>query len=194
MSLRASLVSTIVIGCLSLVACGGGPPEKEIKQAQDAVAAAKSANADVYAATELTAAEDALKRANDAVGQRDYRLALNHALDSLERAQTALTQANSARTAAGEEARRIVAAATSALNAAAAKLKELEAAHTPPRSLASAREAIAIAENSLQEARTAFDAGNFQRAANAAGNALQPLMEATSELDEAAAPQTRRRR
>ena len=46
------------------------------------------------AATEYTAATQALKQANDAVTERDYRLALNYALESREQAQ------NAARTAA----------------------------------------------------------------------------------------------
>ena len=62
-------------------------------QAQGAIDAARAAGADRYAATEYTAATDALKRAQDAVAQRDYRQALNEALDSREHAQNAAREA-----------------------------------------------------------------------------------------------------
>jgi hypothetical protein len=78
----------IAVG-LSTPACGGDPPDKEIKQAQAAIEAARGAGAGQYAKTEYAAAQDALKRATDAVADRDYRLALNHALDARERAEAA---------------------------------------------------------------------------------------------------------
>src|SRR5215470_8274309 len=81
----------------STIACAGDPPDKEIKQAQAAIEAARGVGADQYAKTEYAAAQDALKRSLDAVADRDYRLALNHALDARERAEAAARQATEGR-------------------------------------------------------------------------------------------------
>ncbi|HEY6212441.1 MAG TPA: DUF4398 domain-containing protein, partial [Vicinamibacterales bacterium] len=92
-SLRRLLRGLVVPTTLAAIACAGDPPDKEIKQAQAAIDAARGAGADRYAKTEFAAAQDALKRATDAVADRDYRLALNHALDARERADAAAKQA-----------------------------------------------------------------------------------------------------
>src|SRR3979490_1988429 len=82
------VLSLALLAAVAGAACGD-PPNKEMDQAQGAIDAARAAGADRYAATEYTAATDALKRSQDAVAQRDYRLALNEALDSREHAQNA---------------------------------------------------------------------------------------------------------
>ena len=85
-------LSACLLAAVLVTACGD-PPNKEMDQAQGAIDAARAAGADHYAATEYTAATDALKRSQDAVGQRDYRQALNEALDSREHAQNAAREA-----------------------------------------------------------------------------------------------------
>src|SRR5437763_3627602 len=91
---RLLLLFCIVIpATLGTIRCSGEAPDKEIEQAQQAIDAAKAAEAGQYATDELNAAIDALKRSHDAVDQRDYRLALDLAIDSRERAQTAAKQA-----------------------------------------------------------------------------------------------------
>src|SRR3954470_7322536 len=89
-------LSACIVAAVLVTACGE-PPNKEMDQAQGAIDAARAAGADRYAATEYTAATDALKRSQDAVAQRDYRQALNEALDSREHAQNAARAAADAR-------------------------------------------------------------------------------------------------
>src|ERR1041384_1104727 len=89
---HALSMSACIVAAVLMAGCGD-PPNKEMDQAQGAIDAARAAGADRYAATEYTAATDALKRAQDAVAQRDYRQALNEALDSREHAQNAAREA-----------------------------------------------------------------------------------------------------
>lgn len=191
---RVCLVSLLVVCCLSSLACGGDPPEKEIKQAQDAIAAAEVSGASQYANEEFSAAREALKRANDAVQQRDYRLALNHALDSLERAQNAKVQAAEGRKSARENADRAISAATMAFSAANAKLKTAERAHATPKALTAFRAQVTLADQRLQEARAALGKEDFTGAASAAVTALQVLQVGVAAFDHASASLPRRHR
>src|SRR5439155_2164964 len=118
---------------VSAAACGGNPPDKEIKQAQAAIAAARGAGANQYAKAEFAAAQDALKRATDAVADRDYRLALNHAFDARERAEAAAEQAVDGRAVARADADRALRDLTAALSEARARLKTGEAGRLAPR-------------------------------------------------------------
>src|SRR5882724_5347116 len=100
MSLRRSVVVTLVLFAFWSFACGGDPPDKEIQQAQEAIDKAHAAGADRYAVEEYSAAVAALKNAHTAVEQRDYRLALNDALDSKERADNSVKLAADGKAAA----------------------------------------------------------------------------------------------
>jgi len=72
-----------------LVTACAAPPNREIADAQQALAAAKAAGAERYASDTYRAATEAYRLANEAVGTGDYRLALNRALESRAHAQTA---------------------------------------------------------------------------------------------------------
>jgi len=194
MVLRALRVSAVVVLTLSLVACGGEPPAKEILQAQSAIDAARAAGAVQYAADEFAAATAALQNANAAVEQRDYRLALNHALDSLERAGTAAAQAASAEAEAKTTAAAALASATAALDAAAARIKAADAAQLPPRILAGPRARFADAEARLQEARTTWNGRDYATATAAATAAAEISRGITSALATAPASPARRPR
>src|SRR3970040_1880683 len=121
-SVRAALTAATVM-CAFLCAACGDPPEKEMHQAQGAIAAARAAGADEYAAEEVNAAVDALRRAEAAAAERDYRLALNHALDSRERAQNAAREAADGKARARSRAESLLAEGTTALAAAHAQVK-----------------------------------------------------------------------
>jgi hypothetical protein len=181
------LVFIATVGC-------GQPPDKEMQQAQGAIDAARAAGADKYAVEEFTAAQDALKRANDAVAQRDYRLALSSALDSRERAQNAAKMAADGKALARVDADRAVSAATGAVTAARASLKSAEASRAGASALNAARRAVADAERRLQEARAAFDRGDYADAVAIAQPITKALTDATRNLDAASAAAARRRR
>jgi hypothetical protein len=196
MSLRTRLLVTIALAPLliSFVACGGDPPDKEIQQADAAIAAAKTAGADRYAADEFKAAQEALTHAREAVDERDYRLALNHALDSRERAQNAAAQAAAGLVAARTEADHAISDAVSDLDAASSKVKAATAVHVSPRVLAGHQAGIADAEARLQEARTAWEQGDFAAATTAATTASEHLHAVMDDFDVSPVAPVRRRR
>lgn len=196
MSLRSRRLFSHVLLVLSLAVvagCGGDPPEKELQQADAAIAAAVTGGAERYAADELKAAREAVQRARDAVAARDYRLALNHALDARDRAQTAIAETSGAIATARNAADMAIGTAVAAVGGATAKLTTLEAARTPARTLTTPREAVSHAEARVQEARTAFEKGDFDAAAAAAKDATSEIERVSAEIDELM-PAARKRR
>jgi hypothetical protein len=187
------LLAPIVALAIACWACAE-PPDKEMQQAEAALAAARAAGADRYAHDEFAAAEDALKRAHDAVADHDYRLALNDALDSRERAENATKLAAEQRQAARAEAERSVAGLTAALSAAQTRLKTAEAAHAPSRTLAGPRRTINTAAQRVQEARAAIQQGDYAAASKTASAGTTELAAASRDLEAAAAAPGRRRR
>ena len=180
-----------VAAAVTGAACGD-PPDKEMQQAQGAIDAARAAGADQYARAEFAAAEDALKHAREAVDQRDYRLALNAALDARERAQTAAKDTVNVKATARADAEKGLGAATAALIDARAKLRA-ETGRGNPRALAAARRTIASDETAVQEARTAFEAGDYPASIDKSKGATARLRAAIHDLD-APTPTTGRRR
>jgi len=185
--MRRLLLSLAIAAAMAGAACGD-PPDKEMQQAQGAIDAARAAGADQYAREEFTAAEEALKKSHEAVEQRDYRQALNTALDARERAQAAAKESVNRKATARADATKALADADAALHNSRAKLKAAEAAHLAPRTLAAGRKAIDNGENAVQEARTAFDKGDYLAAIERA-RSRQPgeaaIAEQLAELDAA---------
>src|SRR4051812_17416360 len=192
LSLRRFLLSLAVLAAVAGAACGD-PPDKEMQQAQAAIDAARAAGADQYARDEFTAAEDALKRSHEAVTQRDYRQALNAALDARERAQAATKEAENNKAAARDDATKALGSADAALHDARAKLKAAESARIAPRALKPMRKAIDNEETAVQEARTAFDKGDYRASSDTAGKVPAQLRVATHDLEVAPAAASRRR-
>jgi hypothetical protein len=191
-STRRLFLSLAVAAAMAGAACGD-PPDKEMQQAQGAIDAARAAGADQYAREEFTAAEDALKKSHEAVEQRDYRQALNTALDARERAQAAAKESVNRKAIARADATKALADADAALHNSRAKLKAAEAAHLAPRTLAVGRKAIDNGENAVQEARTAFDKGDYLAAIERARPVPSQLSAATHDMDAAPAAGNRRR-
>jgi hypothetical protein len=175
-------VLIVSVAAVLLTGCGDDPPTKEIQQAQQAIDTARSAEADRYAHDEFAAALAALKRSQDAVVARDYRQALNDALDARDRAQTASrnTVDNKARTKT--DADHLLHETALALVDARAKLRAAEG-HRPPRLVMNLRRDIVDAETRVQEARTAFDAGDYLGANELLGKAMQILKPSLQALE-----------
>jgi flagellar hook-basal body complex protein FliE len=192
-SARCRLFVVAMVASLLGSACGS-PPEKEMRQAQEAVDAARAAGADQYAHDEFAAAEASLKGAQDAVAQRDYRLALNHALDSRERAQNALQQTADHKAAARGDADRALADVMAALNDAHTRLETAERARVPPRTLAEPRRTITDAETAVQKARALYRDGDYLGTIDTARPVTPRLHATVHALDSAIPPPPRRRR
>ena len=174
------------------IACAE-PPSKEMNQAQGAIDAARAAGAPEYAADEFNAAVEALARAEDAVDQSDYRLALNHAIDSRERAQGAVKLAVEGRALARGAAERAVAEVSALVGRARARLGDPEVTRLPRGSLAEPVAQIESAEESLQEARSALDADEYQEAIDATEGVARRVQGALRAIDLAAAAPVGRR-
>ena len=190
---RRWLLSLAVVTAMASAACGD-PPDKEMQQAQGAIDAARAAGADQYAREEFTAAEDALKRAHDAVDQRDYRQALNNALDARERAQNAAKETVNKKATARADADKALADAAAALAEAHAKLKSAESGRAAPKATTGATRVVDQDETRLQEARAAFDRGDYLGAIDKAHAAAAELRAAVHDLESAPVAAGRRRR
>jgi hypothetical protein len=191
--LRRALVSLALAAATASAACAD-PPDKEMQQAQGAIDVARAAGADQYARDEFVAAEDALKRAREAVDQRDYRQALNNALDARERAQTAAKETVNKKATARVDAEKAIADATAALAESRGKLKAAEAGHGAVKSVAAANRSVGEYARRVQEARTAFDRGDYLAAIDQARGAAADLRAMSRDLETAATTGTRRHR
>ena len=153
--LMATLLTAITAGC------GDDPPTKEIQQAQQAIDTARTAGADRYAPDEFSGAQNALSHAQASVTAKDYRQALNDALDARDRAQTAAKDAGEKKAATKLEVDRALHDVALSIVDARAKLRTAETSRRSPRTLIPVRRAISDAETHVQEARTAFDHGEY---------------------------------
>jgi len=173
--------------------CGDDPPDREIQQAETAIEAARTGGPDDYAHEEFAAAEKALQSARDAVSQRDYRLALTNAIDSRARAETAANEAKDQKRIAHNRVERELRTTTASLSQLNSRLKAAESGKASNRVLSASRRMIAEADRVVQEARTAFDMGNYIAAEKAIQRANARLTEASRALDALASPASRRK-
>jgi hypothetical protein len=185
---------TIVLTAFLATACGD-PPNKEMDQAQGAIDAARAAGADRYAATEYTAATDALKRAQDAVAQRDYRQALNEALDSREHAQNAAREAADSKAQVRGEVERDMAQIASLIAEANTRLATAgRSPRVPRRVLDRSRSELAAVDESVQKAGAAMKADDYLAARAALQGVKERIQQATQPLEPVAAQSSRRPR
>jgi hypothetical protein len=194
MSVVGRIAAMLLIALSTFCAACAEPPNNEMQQAQGAIDAARAAGADQYAHDEFAAAVDALKRANDAVADRDYRLALDNALDSRERARNATKQASDQKAAERAAAERAILAASKGIATAQSRIQTSDGGRTPARTLANARRKVSESEKQLQEARAAFDAGDYPKATEAATTITGQLADATRDLEPAPAGPPKRKR
>ena len=192
---RCAVVSVAILVSSLTASCGDDPPTKELQQAQQAIDEARASGADRYSTDEFNAAQDAVKHAQAAVDARDYRQALNDALDARDRAQNAAKDATDKKAKAKIEADRALHDAALAIVDARAKLRAAETAHrVPARTLVPVRRDITDAETHVQEARTAFDSGDYLSAIKGLDTAMQRLNDSLKMLQGTAPPAAAKRR
>lgn len=186
---RWSAISAAILVSSLMAGCGDDPPTKELQQAQQAIDEARASGADRYSTDEFNAAQDAIKRAQAAVVGRDYRQALNDALDARDRAQTAGKDAVGKKAQAKVEADRALHEAALAIVSARAKLRTAETTHRLAlRVLIPIRRDISDAETRVQEARTAFDNGDYLAITGPLNVAMQRLNDDVKILEGAPKP------
>ena len=163
-------------------------------QAQGAIAAARAAGAEQYAAEEYKAAVDALQRSQDAVAQSDYRLALNHALDASERAQNAAREAADTKAQVRGEAERTMAEVGTLLAQASIRLQAAQKARVPRRTLAAPAKALEAIEKDVQKAGEMMRAGDYLAARPFLREIKDRVVKTAATLDALMAQTQRRRR
>jgi hypothetical protein len=152
--------TAVLFASLTLLACSQ-PPEKERGQAEGAIAAARAASADVYAADELLAAEQALEQYDAAVTTGDYRQALNAALEARDRAYAAVTRASTARAEARGRADSLVTTIESLSAMIELRLSGAASPRLAGLSAQRLRDEVTRTSTILQEARTTIGAGHY---------------------------------
>jgi Domain of unknown function (DUF4398) len=191
---RCAVVSVAILVSSLIAGCGDDPPAKELQQAQQAIDEARASGADRYSNEEFNAAQEAVKRAQAAVVARDYRQALNDALDARDRAQNASKDAVDKKAKAKVDADRTLHDAALTIVDARAKLRAAETAHrVPARVLAPLRRDIDDAETRVQEARTAFDNGDYLTAIPPLNASMQRLNVSVRALQGGAPPVVKRK-
>lgn len=184
----AAAVSAIAAAC-------GEPPNKEIGEAGGAIAAARAAGAEEYAATEFAAATTALTQANEAVTARDYRLALNHALESREQGEAAARTAAETRARMRGDTERALAHASLLLSQAKERLSAATAGRGPRRPrLGDVEKAVGLLESDLQRVGTAIRSEDYSAAKSLLDGFEGRLTTVMAPLDTAPASQSSRRR
>ena len=128
------------------------------------MASARAAEAAIYSPEGLQAAEAALQKYDESVAQRDYRQALNLAIEARDKAYDAAKQASDAKTAAKNQADRLIAEIDSLTATANARL----AGTATPRPNAQAadrmRAAVKAAATAVQEARSLIERQDYRGA------------------------------
>ena len=92
------------------------------------------------------------------------------------------------------DADRALAQANATLGVAQKRLADLEGARVPAKLLADARKQLEASERRVQEARAAFDRGDFPDATTAATALLRPFLRSSAGLASIKAPAPRRAR
>jgi hypothetical protein len=156
------LASVLLITALTL-ACSE-PPTKEQHQAEGALAAARAADAAIYAPDQLKAAEAALQKYDAAVAERDYRGALNDALDARDLAYAAAKQASDDKAAARGRAETLVAQLDALTRTATARLAGTATPRLSSQAAERVRAALRTAPSALQEARSLLEKQDYRGA------------------------------
>jgi hypothetical protein len=138
------------------------PPDKERHQAEGALAAARAADAGIYAPAELKAAEAALAQYDAAVAARDYRQALGLALAARDGAYDAVRRASNEKAAARGQATELVTELETLTKAAQARLGGASGPRPTGAAAERLRAALRPAASALQEARTRLDRQDYR--------------------------------
>ena len=170
---------------LAATAACSAPPDKELHQAEGAIAAAKAAGAGTYAPEELRAAESALREYSAAVDGRDYRQALRLAMDAQTSATDAAKRAGDEKAIARSRAERLITDLATMIDRMT--VRPGGTTRIPP---AAARQRAA-AVTQLQEARTRLEKQDYR----AVAAKLEPLVEKLrADLGDGGSPPVRRAR
>lgn len=166
--LRGKMVGMVMLAALMMVFSGcAKPPTTEMSDAKLAFQEATDAGAQTYAADQYMSAEQALNDATKLMEQKKYHQAREKALEALKLSREAQAATATNKNAANSGAVEIYNMALSALNAAN---------QAGAYSYASAQ--MEDAQKTLEEAKKAYEAGDYINAKQLAESALAKAREA----------------
>jgi hypothetical protein len=171
-----------IVAAVLLVSCGK-PPETDIQQAADALAAAETAGAPEYAPDAWSQAKQSMERLNAELASQDHRFRLLRNFSRARRLAGEVT--NSANQAAAEAGRRkaelrtevagMIAEVRSSLRSARAQLSALSGSRA--LNITDLRSKLDRAEGLLNRAQSDMDAEQFDSAMAGAGQAREDVVD-----------------
>ena len=188
----ASLFSGLL--CIALFAgCGGDPPKAELDAARSALQDAKSAGADRFASSQLSAAQSAFDSAETRYKAEEGNLfkswdevtpLISDAKSKADRAKSAAVQAKSRAKGAAESA---IAAAAAAVQSARESLEAAPAGKGTEGDIEQLGAQLDGADADLMSARTAVSGEDFDGATSKANGAKSKAESVASGVDQAVA-------
>jgi len=172
---------------LGSLACSS-PPQAEIEAARAAIESARQADAGTWAAQELRGAEDSLAAAEAEVAAQSgrwfkgYGRARDLAAQAKQQAEGAAAAAAANRDRARSEAEAAIGAADAALKTAEGSAKAAPASRFSKADRALVRSEIGKLAPVLEEARSAFESGDYRRAAQLADSVRDGANDIASRL------------
>jgi hypothetical protein len=164
---RLARLALPILATFVLVACDE-PPNREVSAADNALALARQAGADRYAAERYHEAETALGEARRKIEQKDYRGALSSATDAAEKARSAAQQASAAKTVGRSTAEVAVAEVHASLDEIAAIREEATADKVPDKVFEDLAPLVDEVQQALLAAARSLEAGEILEAQKAA--------------------------
>jgi hypothetical protein len=170
------LVSFLLLGC-------GGEPTKQLTEAKDALERARQAEADKYAPSLFSQAENSIAEAENLIGQKKYGEAKQMLMDAASVANQAASQAVTNKDNTKTEVEDYMAA----INGAMSQLKETQDLAKQwgiPKKQRELTEQMATWEENLEQAQAQYDAGNYYSAKELAAQIHKEATDKESELRE----------
>ena len=169
---------------LAFVSCAQ-PPEEELKAAEDAIAKAQNAEADIYAADVFRKAKTTLDDARSKVEKSDYEGAKASAIRAKELADKSASQAASNKSQISQEATALVGRLAAGLADARAALEAAPKGKGADENLDQLRSDLGQAEASANDAKTSLGSGKAKDALDQAKAAEGKLTQVQSGLQTA---------
>lgn len=182
---KTILIGSVLLSCALLVTGCAKPPQAELDALKAALAAAQSAQADIYAASELGAAKDALTAAQNEIDTqgkkfalfRSYKKAIEMINEANGKAKAAQEAAVANKAKAKADAETASAAASAAVTGVQTAMTELTACKRKPKGFA----------EDMAQLQSRFDSLNAGLASVTSKISSEDYLGAKSEADSLAA-------
>jgi DNA repair exonuclease SbcCD ATPase subunit len=162
--MRSVLNFCLILGFTLAVAGCAKPPQLELDAANAALAAAKAAEADVYAPDTFRSASTAMNEANAKVETKDYEGAKASAIQAKETADRAKSEADTNKQQTRDEAQAVINRVSPGLDDARTSLSSAPSGKGADEDLAQLSADLGQAEANLNDARSNLSSGKFKDA------------------------------